>query len=183
MGETGPYILAPHSLSGLEALRWKQTFPDEVSAIIGIDMATPLSCSVWTEKDIKKTIRLMNVMRRLKLGNVLVSLVNLSLTEDEIKQHNLLKKRNVFNICHVNEAREMLNNAKIAGNGGTVQCPTLLFSSNGKDQERDWVENQQKFAEIMGAKLISYDCRHSIHQFKSDEMSKEIIEFVNSLKK
>jgi hypothetical protein len=77
----------------------------------------------------------------------------------------------------------MLNNVKIAGNGGTVQCPPLLFSSNGKDQERDWVENQQKFAEIMGAKLISYDCGHSIHQFKSDEMSKEIIEFVNSLKK
>lgn len=112
MGETGPYILAPHSLSGLEALRWKQTFPDEVSAIIGIDMATPLSCSVWTEKDIKKTIRLMNVMRRLKLGSVLVSLVNLSLTEDEIKQHTLLKKRNVFNICQINEAREMLNNIK-----------------------------------------------------------------------
>lgn len=183
LGETGPYILAPHSLSGLEALRWKQTFPDEVSAIIGIDMATHLSCSVWTEKDIKKTIRLMNVMRRLKLGSVLVSLVNLSLTEDEIKQHTLLKKRNVFNICHINEAREMLNNVKIVGNGGTVQCPTLLFSSNGKDQERDWVENQQKFAEIMGAKLISYDCGHSVHQFKSDEMSKEIIEFVNSLKK
>ncbi len=54
LGEQGPYILAPHSMSGLEAIRWKQKYPDDVSAIVGMDMATPLSFSVWTEKDIKK---------------------------------------------------------------------------------------------------------------------------------
>ena len=183
LGETGPYILAPNSMSGLEAIRWKQTFPDEVSAIIGIDMATPLSFSVWSEEDVQKTVRLMRFMRRLKLGNILVSLKNQSLTEDEIKQHTLLKKRNAFNICCINEAREVLNNAKTVENGGAIQCPTLMFSSNGKDQEKDWVENQQKFAQIMGAKLVSYDCAHYIHQYKSDDMQKEIVEFVNALKK
>lgn len=183
LGETGPYILAPHSMSGLEAIRWKQTFPDEVSAIIGIDMATPLSYSVWSEEDVQKAVRLMRFMRRLKLGNILVSLKNQSLTEDEIKQHTLLKKRNAFNICCINEAREVLHNAKTVENGGAIQCPTLMFSSNGKDQEKDWVENQQKFAQIMGAKLVSYDCAHYIHQYKSDDMQKEIVEFVNALKK
>ena len=101
--------------------------------------------------------------------------------EAEFKQHKLLKKRNTFNICCINEAREVLNNARIVGEAGNMQCPTLLFSSNGKDQERDWVANQQKFAEIMGAKLVSYDCEHYIHHFKSDEMRTEILEFVNSL--
>ena len=179
--ETGPYILAPHSMSGLEAIRWKQKFPEEVSGIIGIDMATPLSFSVWTEEDIKKAVRLMQVLRRLKLASVLSSVSNLSLTEDEFKQHKLLKKRNAFNICCINEAREVLKNARVIGEAGSIQCPTLLFSSNGQDQERDWVENQQKFATIMGAKLIRYDCGHYIHHFKSDEMRKEIIEFINSL--
>jgi hypothetical protein len=28
-------------MSGLEALYWAQKFPDEIKAIIGIDMATP----------------------------------------------------------------------------------------------------------------------------------------------
>ena len=181
--ETGPYILAPHSMSGLEAIRWKQKFPEEVSGIIGIDMATPLSFSVWTEEDIKKTVRLMQVLRRLKLASVLSSVSNLSLTEDEFKQHKLLKKRNAFNICCINEAREVLKNARVIGEAGSIQCPTLLFSSNGQDQERDWVENQQKFATIMGAKLIRYDCGHYIHHFKSDEMRKEIIEFINSLER
>lgn len=182
-GETGPYILAPHSMSGLEAIRWKQKFPDEVSAIIGIDMATPLSFSVWKEEDLQKTVRLMQVLRKLKLASVLSSVSKLALTEKEYKQHTRLKKRNTFNICCVNEAREVLNNARVVGADGNVACPTLLFSSNGQDQEKDWVLNQQRFAEIMGAKLISYDCGHYIHHFKSDEMYAEILEFVNSLER
>ena len=181
--ETGPYILAPHSMSGLEAIRWKQKFPDEVCAIVGIDMATPLSFSVWSEEDIKKTVRLMQVLRRLKLASALASVSTLSLTADEIKQHKLLKKRNAFNICCINEAVEVLNNARVVGEDGGIQCPALLFSSNGEDQEKDWILNQQKFAASMGAKLISYDCGHYIHHFKSDEMCKEIIEFMNSLER
>ena len=183
LGETGPYILASHSISGLEAIRWKQKYPEEVSGIIGIDMASPLSFSVWTEAEIKKTVRLMKVLRTLKLASILVSVSDISLTEEEFKQHKLLKKRNTFNLCCINEAKEVLNNAKIVGETGDIQCPTLLFSSNGEDQERDWVLNQQKFALRMDAKLVSYDCSHYIHHFKSDEMSKEIIAFVNSLGK
>lgn len=181
LGESGPYILASHSMSGLEAIRWKQKFPEEVFGIIGIDMATPLSFSVWTEQQIKKTVRLMKVLRTLKLASALSSVSDLSLTEEEFKQHKLLKKRNTFNICCINEAKEVLNNAKIVSEAGNIQCPTLLFSSNGEDQEKDWVINQQKFAAIMGARLIQYDCGHYIHHFKSDEMTKEIIEFVNSI--
>ena len=183
LGEAGPYILVPHSMSGLEAIRWKQKYPDEVAAIVGIDMATPLSFSVWTEAEIKKTVRLMQIFRRLKLASMLSSVSSLALTEDEYRQHKLLKKRNTFNICCINEAKEVLNNAKIVEQDGNIQCPTLLFSSNGKDQEKDWVENQQKFARIMGARLISYDCGHYIHHFKSDEMCREITGFVNALKR
>ena len=40
-GIDGPYILCPHSMSGIEALYWAQEYPDEVSAIIGLDMAVP----------------------------------------------------------------------------------------------------------------------------------------------
>lgn len=181
LGEEGPYILAPHSMSGIEAIRWKQKFPDEVAAIIGIDMATPLSFSVWTDEAMQKTVRLMKVLRGLKLASMLSSVSNLSLTDDEFEQHKLLKKRNTFNICCINEAKEVLQNARVVGEDGDIQCPMLMFSSNGEDQEKDWVVNQEKFASNMEARLISYDCSHYIHHFKSDEMHKEILEFVTSL--
>ncbi|MBS7577686.1 MULTISPECIES: alpha/beta hydrolase [unclassified Enterococcus] len=37
----GPLILVPHSMSGIEAIYWAQTYPDEIEAIIGLDMAVP----------------------------------------------------------------------------------------------------------------------------------------------
>ena len=37
----GPYVLCPHSMSGIEALYWAGQYPEEVEAIIGLDMAVP----------------------------------------------------------------------------------------------------------------------------------------------
>ncbi|MBE5964660.1 MAG: alpha/beta hydrolase [Lachnospira sp.] len=59
IGENGPYILMPHSMSGVEALRWAQLYPNDVVAIIGNDMCTPLTYSVWTNEKVEKKIKLM----------------------------------------------------------------------------------------------------------------------------
>lgn len=34
-------MLCPHSMSGIEALYWVQQYPEEIEAIIGLDMAVP----------------------------------------------------------------------------------------------------------------------------------------------
>ena len=38
-----PYVLAAHSMSGIEAIRWAQLYPEEVESIIGLDPAIPAS--------------------------------------------------------------------------------------------------------------------------------------------
>src|SRR5699024_4725899 len=38
-GISDPYILFPHSMSGLESLYWSEKYPDEVKAIVGLDIA------------------------------------------------------------------------------------------------------------------------------------------------
>ncbi|MBR5723695.1 MAG: alpha/beta hydrolase, partial [Oscillospiraceae bacterium] len=40
-GIEAPYVLCAHSFSGYEATRWAQEYPDEVEAIVGLDMCTP----------------------------------------------------------------------------------------------------------------------------------------------
>ena len=55
----GPFILLPHSMSGLEAIRWAQLYPEEVEAIIGLDMATPQTYKEWSSDQVAKRIRLM----------------------------------------------------------------------------------------------------------------------------
>ncbi|MBL1125270.1 alpha/beta hydrolase [Streptococcus suis] len=43
LGIEGKLILCPHSLSSLEALYWTSQYPNEVEAIVGLDMAFPAS--------------------------------------------------------------------------------------------------------------------------------------------
>jgi pimeloyl-ACP methyl ester carboxylesterase len=40
-GIDGPFVLAAHSIAGLEALYWAKKHPEEVSAVIGLDPAVP----------------------------------------------------------------------------------------------------------------------------------------------
>ena len=183
IGETGPYILAPHSMAGLEAIRWKQKYPEDVCAIIGLDMATPISYKNWTDKEVAKRIKTMKILRKFMIHKI----INIGpvkkdcFTQEEIEQQKHLKNRNAFNICYINEAKEVLKNADIVDMAGNIDCPTLLFASNGKQTTENWIQEQQKFAAIMNAKLIRFDCEHYIHYFKSEDICNAIKEFVNNL--
>jgi len=183
IGENGPYILLPHSMSGIEALRWAQMYPADVMAIIGNDMCTPLTYSAWTDGKFEKKRRLMKFATKYKLQRLLCPLSNRCLTKSEIKQHKLLRKRNAFNICYINESKELLSNVSIVEKVGYTKCPVLLFASNGKQTKGHWSDAQKEFAAIQNAKLIRYDCGHYIHHFKSNEMCEEIVRFMNSLER
>ena len=179
--EKGPYILLPHSMAGIEAIRWTQLYPDDISALIGIDMTSPISYSRWTDADIEKRKKLLGTLKKLGLYKLSTISKNDSLTKDEVKQLKILQKRNAFNECYGREAEQVRKNSTIVGDAGYRKIPTLMFCSNGKQTFQNWIEDQKAFAEVMNAKLISYDCGHYIHHYKSAEMSREIEKFVSSL--
>lgn len=47
VGVEGPYVLLPHSMSGLEALHWSTVYPKEIEGIIGLDMSLPEAYDTW----------------------------------------------------------------------------------------------------------------------------------------
>ena len=119
-GEMGPYILVPHSLSGLEAIRWKQKYPDEVKAIIGLDMATPKIYLAWNSDEIDRRISIIKKMKKAKEKGLLFwfPLNKRALTKEEIKEQKKIWKKNAFNECYIKEAEAVLNNAeKVAAAG------------------------------------------------------------------
>ena len=179
LGEDGPYILMPHSMAGIEAIRWIQMYPEEISALIGLDMASDISYAEWTDSDMEKRIKLLSRMKKLRLYKLSTIPHNDTLTRKDKKQLKILQKRNAFNECYRREAERVIENAAVIRNHGPVKCPTLLFSSNGKQTFKNWIPNQKEFAEVMDAWLITYDCGHYIHYYKSDEMSKEIKDFID----
>lgn len=181
LDEKGPFILLPHSMGGLESLRWSQLYPEDVKALIGIDMATPISYNRWTDADVNKRKKLLTTLKKLKLYKLSTASFNDSLTDTEKEQLRLLQKRNAFNECYGCEADNVKKNAAIVGETDYKKIPTLLFCSNGKQTFKNWIDDQKEFAGIMNANLISYDCGHYIHHYKSEEMSSEIEKFVSQL--
>ena len=182
-GEKGPYILLPHSMSGLEAIRWKQKYPDEVKAIIGLDMAVPRVYLHWKQEEIDQRIRFMKRMRSLNDHGLLFwyPLSKRGLNRDEIKQLQLLRKRNAMNPCYENEAKAVLGNAKTVDAGGRIECPILMFVSDGKQVSNGWIDHEREFAARTNAKTVYLDCGHYIHYYESERISQEIRVFVNHI--
>ena len=181
-GEMGPYFLVPHSLSGLEAIRWKQKYPDEVKAIIGLDMATPKTYLAWSNEEINRRISIIKKMKKAKDKGLLFwfPLNKRGLSKEEIKEQKILWKKNAFNECYIKEAEAVLNNAEKVSSAGKVECPVLMFVSNGKQVSPNWLEHEQDFAEQCNAKLINLNCGHYVHYYKSDLISTEIRNFVSA---
>lgn len=181
LGEKGSFILLPHSMGGIEAIRWIQMYPDEIKALIGLDMTSPISYAEWTEKDVESRRKTLNILGKLKLSMLSTIPKNASLTEEDKRQVKLLQKRNAFNKCFGNEAENILKNASYTGEQGLIKIPALLFSSDGKQTFKNWIQNQKDFAKSLNAELICYDCGHYLHYYKSEEMNESIRKFVSGL--
>ena len=183
-GEEGPFILLPHSMSGLEAIRWRQKYPEDIEAIIGLDMATPLTYKEWTPEQVDQRIRSMKTMRKLNAYGLLfwLPISNRSLDKQQIRQHKILKKRNAMNNCYVNEAAAVIKNAEIVEACGTIDCPVLMFVSDGRQVSANWIENEKRFAEMTNAEIIFLNCGHYIHYYESGQISQKIKQSVNQIR-
>ena len=182
-GRKGPFILVPHSMSGLEAIRWKQLYPEDVKAIIGLDMATPQTYREWSPEMIARRIRFMKRMRKcLDYGLLFWFPLNTrGLTKEEIRRQRQLWKRNAFNKCFINEAEAVIGNVDVVESAGTIDCPILMFVSNGKEVSSNWRSNCQKFALLMHAETVYLDCGHYIHHYESETISRDIKVFLTHI--
>jgi len=168
-------------MSGLEAIRWKQKYPNEVIAIISLDMAVPAVYLAWSRKQVNQRIRFMKRMRILNNYGMLFwyPLNERGLSENEIKHQRLLRRRNAMNPCYQNEAKALLKNAKLVHTAETIVCPILMFVSDGKQVSAGWIEHEREFAEQTNARIIYLNCGHYIHYYESERISREIRAFVN----
>ena len=186
-GIQGSYVLCPHSLSGLEALYWAQKYPDEVEAIVGLDMAVP---AYYDEMDINiPMIKLGHYGAALGITRWIPSLAE----SDAIKYGTLSEKekeiyRAVFyqrtaTETMIDEVKAVKVNANIVKENGMPQVPMLLLISDGSGgtgfTKEKWRSIPEKY--ISGhanASYIELDCPHYIHDYKYEEISKEIRNFI-----
>lgn len=179
-GQNAPYILFPHSMSALEALYWAHTYPEEVKAIVGLDMAVPETYSPYTEGyGAMKAMRAATFfgLHRIPLFN---PVSERGLTEEETEQHKILCYTVTLNEDVMNEAAAVNENALKVRELGTPEIPILSFVSSGMGEQ--WDQSQQNFAGSSSlVQMIRLDCGHNIHYFETDRIEKESKAFIEGL--
>lgn len=189
-GISGKFILCPHSMSGIEALYWKQLYPNEINAIVGLDMAVPQSYEQYRIN-----------MPLIKLGafgantgvtrwfpNIAEDSAAIkygSLSNEEIELHKMIFYRRTATKSMLGEVKEIKKSAHKVAEIGIPSVPILLFSSNGqgtgwtKDQwrkcQKDFIQNNDN------CKLIELDCSHYVHNIEYNLIANEIESFIDSL--
>jgi predicted metal-binding transcription factor (methanogenesis marker protein 9) len=103
------------------------------------------------------------------------------LTRNEIIQQKLLWKRNAMNDCVITGSKVVVSNAKLIAEAGAIDCPVILFVSDGKQVTKNWIEHEREFAKMTNAEYVQLNCGHYVHYYESDRIKNEIIRFVNGL--
>ena len=187
-GMEEPYILCPHSMSGIEALYWAQQYPEEVSAIVGLDMAVPKAYEDYNINMpmLKLSQFAANVgITRILPGVAESDAINYGTLSDEEKEiYRAIFYSRTATTTMMNEVGSVKENAKIVEEGGIPQVPMLLFVSNGMGtgwNKETWRSYQIEFAEsVENGMVIEMDCPHYVHDYQYEKISEEIINFISN---
>lgn len=187
-GIEGPYVLCPHSMSGLEALRWAQKYPDEVTAIVGLDMALP---EAYEDMPINLfALRLGQFAVNAGIARLLPGLAESdavrygTLTEAEKSAYRALFYRRTASPDMLAEAAIVKSNAQTVAEGGTPQIPMLLFISDGSGgtgfSVDVWREFQRDYLSgVENGRSVELDCPHYVHDHEYQRISAEIQSFLS----
>lgn len=184
----GPFILVPHSMSGIEALYWGQKYPNEVAGIVGLDMAVP---SAYEDYKINlPLIKLGAFGSNTGLTRFIPKVADSdaikygTLSEEEKEQCRMIFYRRTATKTMLNEVQEIKKSASKVQEMASPSIPYLLFSSNGSGtgwDENIWRKHQSDFTNsVEQGKLIELDCPHYVHNYEYKVIAREIKEFINA---
>lgn len=185
VGIEGPVILVPHSMSGLEAILWAQLYPNEVEAIIGLDMSVPRAYDETNFKGISLFQMVAGILRELGAARLYYTLDNLpkTLTGEEKEIYITLASKNSFNQTVVNETKSIQEAVRTIDGLDKPQVPILLFSSDGKETGvSNWNTLQQEYlSDLKKSKIVGLETGHYIHYEEYEKISREIRAFILDL--
>ena len=185
-GIEAPYILCPHSMSGIEALYWAQQYPEEILAIIGLDMAVPKSYQDYninmTMLKLSQFASAIGITRLLPGVSDSDAIINGTLSNKEKEVYRAVFYDRTATITMLNEVKSIKENASKVEADNTPQIPMLLFVSNGDGTGWDketWRSYQREYiANIENSKMIELDCPHYVHDYEYKAISESIIAFL-----
>lgn len=188
MGIDAPFVLCPHSMSGIEALMWAQDYPDEVEAIVGLDMAVPEAYDTFEERleRAKKAVGTVAFLKKsglIKLMSDSMLSIPKTLTKEERKEYRKILCEKMGNPVIMNEASHIPAARDDVRAKPKPSIPMLLFVSNGKntgDSKEVWQGFTRAYAKGMSNITIrEVEANHALYNFEYKPMAEEIISFIS----
>ena len=178
-----PVVLTAHSMGFLEALYWAQHYPDEVSALVGIDPATPESCrDLHTAKAVKHLTALSQkpLLRKLTAGSYCRRLFRQ--LDIPVERRPGLEARALHNLSGpvwLAESRALTGNlAAVTAAPLPRSTPTLFFLSSGKGTSAPaplWRQHNLDFLGNMAySESVLLDLPRNLYQLAPDLIAKKI---------
>lgn len=188
-GVEGPYVLVPHSMAGLEALYWAQEHPDEVTAIVGLDLVVPEAVELLPEPG-SAALGLMSLVSRIGLSRWMPEdqlyamfpvLSSEALSESEQERYVAAFFRTSYSRPMIEEIHQLSANADVVSEGTlSSSLPILCFISTQQAELVDgWEEALSTLvsAQVDGT-VVLMDTGHYLHHEESERLVEDIIPFI-----
>ncbi|TRZ40660.1 alpha/beta hydrolase [Niallia circulans] len=187
---SGPYVLMPHSISGIYSMYYANTYPEEVKAIIGIDPTLPQALNYFDESapSMPKYMSYLAPTGVARLATYITPDSLLPIAEEDTYSNINLKTTKAvtawkgYNKNIVSEANEIKDNInKTKKMTFSADLPVLIFT---KEEE---LNNQGKsnitfyedqLTNVDHKKIVSLDGHHYLHWTYFKEMSKTVNDFL-----
>jgi len=192
-GEKAPYVLFPHSMSGLEAIYWAQKYPDEVKAIIGLDPCTPESIDILPKAQ-KIQLYSMYLISRMGLSRFMPEsdveenfplMKSSDLAEEDKLQYMAVFFKSSVTRDMLREIKFLEENAQTVNNEETPFDIPMYFFISG-DQESiapGWGEVLTGYlSHISTGKYQKLETSHYVHHEKADTIALESKKFLKQIK-
>lgn len=187
----GPFILMPHSISGIYSMYFANAYPEEVKAIIGIDPTLPQALEYFDEASptLPKYFSYLAPTGIARLALYLNTEGFLPMADDGTYSDGNLKMTKAitawkgYNKSVVAEANELENNIeKTVDMKFPSNMPVVLFTTK-EDKETEDGKNMVTFFETQltkstASKIVALEGHHYLHWTRYKEISKEVNELL-----
>lgn len=184
--QEGPYILMPHSISGIYSMYFANTYPEEVEAVIGIDPTLPQMLDYYGETA-PTMPRYLSYLAPTGIARIALTITPDSFlpiaekgvySEENLTMTKAISTWNGYNRSVVAEANEIKANIeKTKDMGFPEEKPVVVFTP-----EKDKVTfYETQLPDKSASKVVLLEGHHYLHWSRFEEMSKEVSEFLDSL--
>jgi len=188
-GIDGPFILMPHSVSGIYAMYYANQYPDEVTAIIGIDPTLPKALSYYKET-IPTLPTFLSLLAPSGFARIAISLSPESFISDNeinvysdvnLEQQKALSSKVAYNKTVINESKVLEKNIDDTQDFLFPRdLPILIFDSNPDGKTISSKFYIMYLGGLKNQSVIYMEGHHYLHWTKAADIGAYTKDFIST---